>query len=139
MRDFLAKIRESCTLVFCALWSGKTLDSKAQSQYVYAISLYPPKLLSVCNILFINAVHGICKRQISTFTFINKANEEEFLNNQAEHIEYHFQNSIEWSPMRNFFFERLCAAEFHWFFIQGVDALFNGLYVPCVSSLLKRN
>jgi len=72
----------------------------------------------------------------TAFLFI-KPNEDEFLTTHAEHIEFHFQNSIEWSPLRNFFFERLCAAEFHWFFIQGVDALFNGLYIPSVSSFLN--
>ncbi|AKD58409.1 hypothetical protein SD10_08520 [Spirosoma radiotolerans] len=45
--------------------------------------------------------------------------------------------ATEWAPLRNFFFERLCAAEFHWFFVQGIDALMNGLYVPAVSSLLN--
>jgi len=64
-------------------------------------------------------------------------NYEEFTSNHAEHIQRHFTISTEWSPLRNFFFERLCAAEFHWFFVQGVDALMNGLYVPAVSSLLN--
>lgn len=66
-----------------------------------------------------------------------KPNYEEFTSNHAQHLERHFSISTEWSPLRNFFFERLCAAEFHWFFIQGVDALMNGLYVPAVSSLLN--
>ncbi|MBS1629376.1 MAG: hypothetical protein JST27_04895 [Bacteroidetes bacterium] len=39
--------------------------------------------------------------------------------------------------MRNFFFERFSAAEFHWFFVQGVDCMFNEFYVPAVSSLLN--
>lgn len=61
----------------------------------------------------------------------------EFTSNPSEHVINHFEISKEWSPLRNFFFERLCAAEFHWFFVQGVDALLNGLYVPAVSSLLN--
>ena len=64
-------------------------------------------------------------------------NKDEFNSNSVEHMTRQFELSIEWSPMRNFFFERLCAAEFHWFFVQGVDALFNGLYVPAVSSFLN--
>lgn len=66
-----------------------------------------------------------------------KPNYAEFTSNPVEHIANNFEICKEWSPLRNFFFERLCAAEFHWFFVQGVDALLNGLYVPAVSSLLN--
>ena len=69
--------------------------------------------------------------------YSTKPNAVEFTSNHTEHIQRHFIISTEWSPLRNFFFERLCAAEFHWFFIQGIDALMNGLYVPAVSSLLN--
>jgi hypothetical protein len=62
---------------------------------------------------------------------------EEHLCNHADHITRHFELCAEWAPLRNFFFERLCAAEFHWFFVQGIDAIMNGLYVPGVSSLLN--
>lgn len=62
---------------------------------------------------------------------------EIFKQSPADHISSHFDINREWSPMRNFFFERLCAAEFHWFFIQGVDCMFNEFYVPAVSSLLN--
>ncbi len=37
----------------------------------------------------------------------------------------------------NFFFEALSAAEFHWFFVQGLAALRAELYLPGVSSLLN--
>lgn len=62
---------------------------------------------------------------------------EEHLCSHAQHITRHFELCAEWAPLRNFFFERLCAAEFHWFFIQGIDAIMNGLYVPGVSSILN--
>lgn len=64
-------------------------------------------------------------------------NKEIFEQNHAEHISLHFDKNMEWSPMRNFFFERLNAAEFHWFFVQGVDCMFNEFYVPAVSSFLN--
>jgi hypothetical protein len=64
-------------------------------------------------------------------------NYEEFTSNHAEHIRRHFAISTEWAPLRNYFFETLRAAEFHWFFVQGVDALLSGLYVPAVSSMLN--
>lgn len=69
--------------------------------------------------------------------YTTQPNYIEFTSNHAEHIKNHFEISREWSFLRNFFFERLCAAEFHWFFVQGIDALLNGLYVPAVSSLLN--
>jgi len=62
---------------------------------------------------------------------------EIFEQNAAMHIVSHFDINGEWSPMRNFFFERLCAAEFHWFFVQGVDCMFNEFYIPAVSSFLN--
>lgn len=66
-----------------------------------------------------------------------KPRKEIFEQNPADHITSHFDINGEWSPMRNFFFERLSAAEFHWFFVQGVDCMFNEFYVPAVSSLLN--
>jgi len=69
--------------------------------------------------------------------YLTMPNSSEFTSSPAEHIQRHFLISSEWSPLRNFFFERLCAAEFHWFFVQGVDALMQGLYVPAVSSLFN--
>lgn len=39
--------------------------------------------------------------------------------------------------VRRLFFESLCAAEQHWFFIQGHDAYVHNLYVPALSSLLN--
>ena len=36
----------------------------------------------------------------------------------------------------HFFLSNLRGAEFHWFFVQAVDALEHDLYVPAVSSLL---
>lgn len=38
---------------------------------------------------------------------------------------------------RNLFFESLCAAEQHWFFVQGHDAYVHELYLPALSSLLN--
>jgi hypothetical protein len=49
----------------------------------------------------------------------------------------HFQKCAPWAPQRNQFFETLCAAEFHWFFVQGLDAIANEFYVPGVSSILN--
>ena len=57
--------------------------------------------------------------------------------NHLEHIETHFQKCEEWSSERNYFFEWLCAAEFHWFFVQGLDAIRNEFIIPGVSSLLN--
>lgn len=54
-----------------------------------------------------------------------------------QHVFDHFVKNAEWSAERNHFFERLCAAEFHWFFVQGFDAIWNQCYVPGVSSLLN--
>lgn len=62
---------------------------------------------------------------------------EEHLCSPNEHIIRHFELCAEWAPLRNFFFERLCVAEFHWFFVQGIDAIMHGLYVPGVSSILN--
>lgn len=39
--------------------------------------------------------------------------------------------------IRNLFFESLCAAEQHWFFVQGHDAYVHELYIPALSSLLN--
>ncbi|MFE0757899.1 hypothetical protein ACFW16_28320 [Inquilinus sp. NPDC058860] len=38
---------------------------------------------------------------------------------------------------RNLFFQSLCAAEQHWFFVQGHDAYVHELYIPALSSLLN--
>lgn len=73
--------------------------------------------------------------QPQLYTLLPRA--EEHLCNSADHTIRHFELCAEWAPLRNFFFERLCAAEFHWFFVQGVDAIMNGLYIPGVSSLLN--
>jgi hypothetical protein len=53
------------------------------------------------------------------------------------HVIRHFNLCRPWAPQRNRFVESLCAAEFHWFFVQGLDAIQHGLYVPGVSSLLN--
>jgi hypothetical protein len=66
-----------------------------------------------------------------------KPRKEIFEQNPADHVRFHFYLNAEWSPIRDFFFERLSAAEFHWFFVQGVDCMFNEFYVPAVSSLLN--
>lgn len=55
----------------------------------------------------------------------------------AQHIIEHFVKNAPWTQERNHFFETLCAAEFHWFFVQGLDAIRNEYYVPGVSSLLN--
>lgn len=57
--------------------------------------------------------------------------------NHAEHIERHLIACAPWAKERNYFFEWLCAAEFHWFFVQGLDAIRNEFIVPGVSSLLN--
>ena len=41
--------------------------------------------------------------------------------NHAQHILGQFEECAAWEQERNLFFERLCAAEFHWFFVQGLD------------------
>jgi len=43
----------------------------------------------------------------------------------------------QFSAEANFFFEALSAAEFHWFFVQGLTALRAELYLPGVSALLN--
>lgn len=43
----------------------------------------------------------------------------------------------EFHQVRNLFFESLCAAEQHWFFVQGHDAYVHELYLPALSSLLN--
>lgn len=57
--------------------------------------------------------------------------------NHAQHIQEHFELTKPWAKQRNHFFETLCAAEFHWFFVQGVDAIATGYFVPGVSSMLN--
>jgi hypothetical protein len=46
-----------------------------------------------------------------------------------------FEGAPTSDPFR--FVERLHAAEFHWFFVQGIQAIRSDLYVPGVSSLLN--
>lgn len=55
----------------------------------------------------------------------------------AQHIVEQFAKNSSWSSERNHFFEAFCAAEFHWFFVQGLDAIRNDHLVPGVSSLLN--
>ncbi len=55
----------------------------------------------------------------------------------SKHIIEHIQRSAPWAPQRNHYFNSLCAAEFHWFFVQGLDAIEHGFYVPGISSLLN--
>ncbi len=55
----------------------------------------------------------------------------------AQHIIEHFSKNAAWAEERNHFLEMLCAAEFHWFFVQGLDAIRNEYYIPGVSSLLN--
>lgn len=62
---------------------------------------------------------------------------EEVEQKHASHIIEHFQKCEPWSRDRNHFFESLCAAELHWFFVQGFDAISIGFFVPGVSSLLN--
>lgn len=57
--------------------------------------------------------------------------------NHADHIIEHFQKCAPWITERNHFFEALSAAEYHWFFVQGLDAIANGFFVPGASSLLN--
>ena len=55
-------------------------------------------------------------------------------------LDYITEQNVRYSEfwkVRNLFFESLCAAEQHWFFIQGHDAYVNRLYVPALSSLLN--
>lgn len=54
-----------------------------------------------------------------------------------KHVTEHFEKCGDWSKERNHFFEWMCAAEFHWFFVQGLDAIKSGFYVPGISSLLN--
>ncbi|WP_081459311.1 hypothetical protein [Pseudoxanthomonas suwonensis] len=55
----------------------------------------------------------------------------------AQHIIDHFAHNAPWWEERNHFLETLCAAEFHWFFVQGLDAIRNEYYIPGLSSLLN--
>ncbi|WP_429179521.1 hypothetical protein [Aeromonas salmonicida] len=55
----------------------------------------------------------------------------------SKHILEHIQKSAPWASKRNHYFNSLCAAEFHWFFVQGLDAIEHEFYVPGVSSLLN--
>jgi hypothetical protein len=57
--------------------------------------------------------------------------------NHADYIFRQFSASEHWSAERNFFFESLSASEFHWFFVEGLAAIRNELYLPGVSALLN--
>src|SRR6266849_791925 len=55
-------------------------------------------------------------------------------------LDYITRQNIRYSAfheIRNLFFESLCAAEQHWFFVQGHDAYVHELYLPALSSLLN--
>src|SRR4051794_23557146 len=54
----------------------------------------------------------------------------------ADHVLGEFEASWQWKRA-NFFLEALSAAEFHWFFVQGMEALRARLYLPGVSALLN--
>ena len=55
----------------------------------------------------------------------------------ANHVLPEFEASWQRATQANFFLEALSAAEFHWFFVQGLEALHTGLYLPGVSALLN--
>src|SRR5437588_12169196 len=57
--------------------------------------------------------------------------------NHFEHERGQIGAGQKWSAEMNFFFEALSAAEFHWFFGQGLAAIRTDLYVPGVSALLN--
>ena len=86
---------------------------------------------------FKNLVQKDKWKTILSCFYETQPNFEEFTYNPKDNIAYFFEPIKELSPLKNFFIEHLQAAEFHWFFVQGVDALMNGFYVPAVSSLLN--
>ena len=55
----------------------------------------------------------------------------------ADYIVRQWAAQRQFSAEANFFFEALSAAEFHWFFVQGLTALRAELYLPGVSALLN--
>jgi hypothetical protein len=57
--------------------------------------------------------------------------------NHADYVLNQIGAGQPWSAEMNFFFEALSAAEFHWFFVQGLAAIRTDLYVPGVSALLN--
>ncbi len=57
--------------------------------------------------------------------------------NHAEYIERQWAANARWSAEANFFFEALSAAEFQWFFVQGLTAIRTELYLPGVLALLN--
>lgn len=59
------------------------------------------------------------------------------MNTPADYIARQSTAQRHFSAEANFFFEALSAAEFHWFFVQGLMALRTELYLPGVSSLLN--
>ncbi len=55
----------------------------------------------------------------------------------ADYIVRQWAAQRQFSAEANFFFEAFSAAEFHWFFVQGLTALRAELYLPGVSALLN--
>jgi hypothetical protein len=74
---------------------------------------------------------------ILKYFYKTQPNFEEFTFNPDDNIAYDFEPNKQLSPLRDFFFKHLNAAEFHWFFIQGVEALIKGYYIPAVSTFLN--
>jgi hypothetical protein len=52
---------------------------------------------------------------------------------QSPEFDAQWQQAVE----ANFFLQALSASEFHWFFVQGLEALRAGLYLPGTSALLN--
>ena len=70
--------------------------------------------------------------------FVSSRPCEEYINNDDdESLDLYFQKVKVNFLLKNFFFERLRGAEFHWFFVQSFDALLNNLYLPAVLSFLN--
>jgi hypothetical protein len=57
--------------------------------------------------------------------------------NSADYILRQNIRGSAWAADRNIFFESLCAAEQHWFFVQAMDAYNLELYLPSLSSALN--
>lgn len=55
----------------------------------------------------------------------------------AQHIMEHIGKRAALAKESYHFVETLCAAEFHWFFVQGLEAIRNEFYIPGVSSFLN--
>ena len=59
------------------------------------------------------------------------------MSTSADYIVRQWAAQRQFPAEANFFFEALSAAEFHWFFVQGLTALRAELYLPGVSALLN--